>query len=164
MDAPRPDEPKPQESADKAAASSSAPARVRGAAVQYNFLPAAAVVADQYVVATSREMLQDVIDVALAHANRTDAAAIPATDSWLIDAPSFAAILRDNREELIVNRMLEENESKQAAAGTVDLFLELLGYIDSVRLTSQVREKESRATLEIRTAINGKPVKALKER
>jgi hypothetical protein len=164
MDAPRSESMKPQESADSAPAASSRPARVRGAAVQYNFLPAAAVVANQYVVATSREMLQDVIDAALAHAADSDTKSAAMSDSWIVDAASLATILRDNREELIVNRMLQENESKQAAAGTIDLILELLGYLDNMRVSSQTSGNESRATLEIRTTIGGKPRESRKER
>ena len=121
-------------------------------------------VADQFVVATSRELLQDIIDAAQAHAEQADAAPPAARDSWFIDAPSLVAILRENREALIVNRMLEENESNQAASGTIDLILELLGYFESVRITSQVSANESRATLEIRTAVSGKTPKAGRER
>lgn len=164
MDAPRSEAMKPHDAPQSAPAAGSRPARVRGAAVQYNFLPAAAIVANQYVVATSREMLQDVIDVALAHAEDAGAKGAKAVDSWTVDAASLAAILRDNREELIVNRMLEENESKQAAAGTIDLILELLGYLDGVRVSSQVGGNESRATLEIRTTIGGQPRGSRKER
>lgn len=156
MDAPQSEAMKAGSDAEKTGLATSAPARVTGAPIQYNFLPCATVVANQYVVATSRALLQDVIDAALEQAGKPESAPPAPTDSWTVDTQSLATILRDNREELIVNRMLQENESKQAAAGTIDLILELLNYFDNVSFTSQVTRTESRATLEIKSSVSGK--------
>ncbi len=129
----------------------SKPGRVTGAPQVYNFLPAAALVGNEYVFATSRELLQDVID-AIQAGSKAAAKAGEAVDSWFIDGAALGAILRDNREEMIAGRMLAENESKEAATGTIDLILNLVDQAGGLRVTSRADEREMRATVELTLA------------
>lgn len=129
----------------------SKPGRVTGAPQVYNFLPAAALVGNEYVFASSRELLQDVID-AIQAGSKAAANAGEAVDSWFIDGAALGAILRDNREEMITGRMLAENESREAATGTIDLILNLVDRAGGLRVTSRAGEREMQATLELSLA------------
>lgn len=130
----------------------SKPKKVTGAPQVYNFLPAAALVGNEYVFATSRELLHDVID-AIQAGSKAAAKGGEAADSWFIDGAALGAILRDNREEMITGRMLAENESKEAATGTIDLILSLVDRAGGLRVTSRAGEREMQATLELTLAL-----------
>ena len=124
----------------------------REAGVRYNFAPAVAVVEGQYVIATSKQLLTDIIDAIFANKSvdedRDDAST--ALDRLTIDGPSFVEILRANQREFIANRMLEEDQSKAAAERDIQTILELLGYVQRLTLTTQHDADGPRASLELK--------------
>lgn len=130
------------------------PAGLKGEApIRYNFLPATAVVENQFIIATSRELLHDVIDRIL---DRRAVAAKPLAeavqDRLHVSAASLVEILRDNRTDLVVNRMLEANESRAAAEAFIDTLLDVLALFDGATLESTVTETSCRATLRVTPA------------
>lgn len=141
----------PEMKAGTGEAAASKPGKIRGAPQVYNFMPATALVGHEYVFATSRELLQDVIDAIQAGSKAAEKADEMA-DSWFVNGAEIAAILRDNREEMITARMLAENESKEAAVGTIDLILQLVDQLGGLRVTSRSLEREMQATLEVKLA------------
>ena len=121
------------------AATSSSPASgpVEGG-VRYNFAPAASVCEGFYLIATSRPLLTDMIDAILAArgAERPMPAADTPPISLRVAGDALAALLRENRRELVINRMLEENRTRAAAEQDVDLFLDLLELVRELRAES----------------------------
>ncbi|RMF80108.1 MAG: hypothetical protein D6744_08530, partial [Planctomycetota bacterium] len=101
----------------------------REGSVRFNFTPAVAVVSDRYVVATSRELLTDIIDSVLDAAKSTQQTAERCLDRLSVDGRSFVEILEENRRELIANRMLEEDLSRAEAERDIDMILDLLGRV-----------------------------------
>ncbi len=107
--------------------------------VRYNFAPAASVCEGFYLIATSRPLLTDMIDAILASrrgAERPTPAADTPPISLRVGGEALAALLRENRRELVINRMLEENRPRAAAEQDVDLFLDLLGLVRELRAES----------------------------
>jgi len=128
----------------------SEPTRPPGAPIAYNFEPCAAVVNDHYLVATDRALLRRLIDriregkPATATAAREQAG----TTDWLaLKAPELLAVLKDNREELVVNRMLEQDEPREQAERVIDALLGVLRYFDDLSLRAERREGGYHATL-----------------
>lgn len=151
MDAPQHGQPAdPPNAADEGM---TAPAgRQPDASVRYNFLPAAALVDDRYIVATSRALLQDVIDRILdakSSAAAASRAAADRLDSFVLDVPSLVNVLRENRDELVINRMLEQNESKARAQTVVDTILAALEYAGVLRISSRIDGREHYAAFEL---------------
>lgn len=122
------------------------------ASIRYNFLPAAAIVKNQFIVTTSRELLHAVIDRILVADGQASTRKNAAQDRLHIAAASLVEILRDNRGDLVVNRMLEENESKAAAEAFIDTLLDVLTMFQDATIASEVTEKTCRATLTLNMA------------
>ena len=77
-------------------------------------------------------MLEQIIDALRAAEDRAASQARSARrtlERLELRVAPLVALLRDNRRELITNRMLEEDLPREKAAGQVDTFLELLGLI-----------------------------------
>ncbi len=129
-----------------------APQRERRAGVRYNFAPAAAVVADHYVVATTLDLLHDLID-RLSEARGARRVGEPgdgrAADRVTIDLNETRQILLANRETLVSNRMIEEDVSRVAAERFVDGFLDAFSLGRSISLTARCGKMDASGKLEI---------------
>ncbi len=127
--------------------------RPRRADIRRNFLPAAAVVDGQYVVATSRDLLQDIIDAIAdgkpAKAKGKETARHAVADGIHLDVQSLVRILAANRNELITNRMLDEDQPKGLATRDINGFLAVLSLADRVSLWSNRGQENWRAGIEI---------------
>lgn len=130
------------------AGSAPAATQSRTVGVRYNFAPAAAVVNDAYVVATSRQLLEAIIDRALDARGEPPAAA--GRDCWRVSLRELAAILRDNREEMVIQNMLEKDHARAAAEAEIDTLLGLLDFGDSAELIARTAQKSVEATLTMR--------------
>lgn len=116
--------------------------------IEYNFAPASTVVKDHYIVATSLPMLTSMIDAMLDA--KSEAKAPVVTDRLAITGDQVSEALRENRDELVAQRMLEQDESRQVAEFTVDAILSAAGFVDSLQVTSTPSESGSRAEMTLR--------------
>lgn len=114
--------------------------------VRYNFAPAASLVGNRYVIATSAPLMHSVIDAALDGTTKPDGVEA-AYDALRIDAGAVLAMLRDNREELVTDRMLEEDQARDDAARDVDAILGALEFVDSLSLSAHTDADGGEATL-----------------
>ncbi|HLO41524.1 MAG TPA: hypothetical protein VK176_10920 [Phycisphaerales bacterium] len=117
--------------------------------VRYNFEPVVAVVKDHYIVATSLRTMTALVDAVLDGAQTAGPAGTLA-DQVTMDGAAGARMLGDNREELIVKRMLDEDEDRATAERNVDGFLALISMIETMRMESQPTEKGYRGTIAIK--------------
>jgi hypothetical protein len=131
---------------------STAPKEQRRADVRYNFAPAAAVVGNRYVIATTLDLLHDLID-RLSNVSRAghadEAGENPAADRVVIDLGETRQILLANRETLVSNRMIEEDVSRAAAERFVDGFLDAFTLGRSISLTAQCGRTDASAKVEL---------------
>jgi hypothetical protein len=114
--------------------------------VRYNFEPVVAVAKDHYIVATSMKTMTALVDALLDGTDTASPAGL-ATDEIVMDGPATARILKDNRETLIVQRMLDEDEDRATAERNVDGLLALTAMINTLRIESQPLEKGYRGTM-----------------
>jgi len=114
------------------------------APVQYNFEPAVAIVGDELIVATTYTLLRDIIDLKEAAAQPPDHAA---DDVLWLDSRAVEQALRDNTEELIMNRMLEQNESREQATAMFEGIFQALRLIDGARIISRATDDGVSVTL-----------------
>lgn len=116
--------------------------------VRFNFAPGAAVVGDRYVIATSTDLLRNVVDM-ISKAGKPAADAKGAQDSLTINGRELTAILADNRAELVTNNMLEKDHSRAQAEGEIDGLLGLLKFADRLDMTSSTGEKSARVSIKL---------------
>lgn len=123
----------------------------RQAGIRYNFAPAAALVEDQYVIATSLDLLHHVIDaISDAKKEKTSAAKPtkePPADFLAIAVPEVVKLLRENREELVTNQMLEKDKTRAAAEKDMDALFAGLDFFNKLEIRSHCTGREARATL-----------------
>lgn len=102
--------------------------------IQYNFAPAIAIVGDRFIISTTRELLYDLID-----ARREASAAAQALDydELVVDLSMLERILHDNLDELVANRMLEENETRAQAEKFFGALFATMTQLDSLKVTSR---------------------------
>lgn len=106
-------------------------------AVQYNFEPAVAIVGEELIVATTYDLMKDIIDlkekggVSPEHATH---------DVLWLDGAAAEKALRINTEELIINRMLEQNESREQATAMFEGLFQALRMIESAGIVSRATD------------------------
>lgn len=138
----------PAASAPSSATAQSDEARSKSRAhIRHNFAPAAAVCDGQYIIASTRAMLQDIIDRILDA--KSKAVAAKNGDSLALDVRSLTALLRKNVNELVTNRMLEQDASREQARREIEMFYHLLDYFDGVRLSSDRAGGQYKARIEL---------------
>jgi len=107
--------------------------------IRYNFAPAAAVVGDHYVLASTDAMLKMLID---GREGRTAAPSGKNAGLWIKPAAGVA-MLEENRSALVAQRMLKEGEDRAAAERTTGILLELASLLSDLSFSVD----EGRASL-----------------
>jgi len=111
----------------------------RALPIRYNFDPAAAVVGEHYVIASSSTILKRLID---GRDGVTKAPNGKNAGLW-IEPRAGTAMLAANRDSLIAQHMLKEGVGKDEAAVVIDILLEAAKALQAFSLTVD----ESRASL-----------------
>jgi hypothetical protein len=108
---------------------------------RFNFEPSAAIVGDHFVLASTRAIVEDLID---AQDGATPVRAGVNSGIWL-RPPEVLAILKENREALIAQTMMKEGDDRPTAEKKIDLVLDLGQYVRGLVLTAE----QSRASLDV---------------
>ncbi len=129
----------------------------RLASVRYNFSPAVALIEDQYVIATSRTLLRDIIDaIVAAKDRRATAGQLPVPpDRIHLRGPELHALLRENYEELVTNQMLEQDKPRAEAERDIDALLALAAFGEQLSLHAARDASTYAATLELQLRTAG---------
>lgn len=114
-----------------------------------NFAPAAAVVEGYYVISSTRPLLHDLIDRMLDARGKPARAKGDDADRVTINLKALAAILRKNTDELVTNRMLEQDAPKAKAKRDIDLIFMLLDLFDKAGISSTRDGDGYRARLDV---------------
>jgi hypothetical protein len=135
---------------------------------RYNFAPAVAVAEGQYIVATSKAMLESVLD-AIAAAKKADrrGGAPDQADRVHLSVPALAQLLDDNREEYLADQMLKKDISREQAEAELGVLRGVVGLFDSVDVGATRTEDGLRARVRVvlrSSADDGRDRGAPKER
>ncbi|MHC4490266.1 MAG: hypothetical protein ACYTDU_01395 [Planctomycetota bacterium] len=106
---------------------------------RFNLEPSAAIVGDHFVLASTRGVVEELID---AQDGTTPVQAGVNSGLWL-RPPEVLAILKENREALIAQTMMKEGDDRPTAEKKIDFVLDLGRYVRSLALTAE----QSRASL-----------------
>jgi len=107
--------------------------------LRYNFEPSAAVVGDYYVLASTKDVLKEIID---ARGGKTPVPAGTNAGFWIRPGEVRAA-LAENREQLVAQTMLKDGLDRAAAEQRVSWLLDLARYAKAMSF----RMEESRASV-----------------
>lgn len=111
----------------------------------FNFSPSIAFRGRQFVISSSSALARQLVSEASSeesHGNKN-------TDATL-HAAGLQKVLRDNRDQLIAQRMLEDGNSREEATALVDLILNVVGYFKETSVALEQDENELKATWEVR--------------
>lgn len=92
--------------------------------VRYNFEPTIATVGDRFVIATSRRLMEGIVDALEKLPEAPQRAGRAAADVLSVDLGELYRVLDANRELFVTNRMLEEDLPREKAARQVEIFLD----------------------------------------
>jgi len=118
--------------------------------IQYNFSPTL-VFHDHYmIVSSTRELGEELAALAAASTATSDGPNTRLT----IDAGALRDVLRDNRQALITNHMLEQGSDQKEAESQIDAVLALMGFVErlNVELAYEADELRLAARLELAEA------------
>lgn len=122
--------------------------RPRGS-LRYNFMPCVAIAEKQFVVTTSPQLLRDIVDAISARKFMIEKTTQATVDAIELDFATLADLLRDNRDELVINRMLQYARGRADAEREVDAFVEFLRLGRRARLAFETRSDGLCAVAEI---------------
>ncbi len=113
----------------------------------YNFSPSMAIVDERIIIASTRILAEELI--ALAKKEKPDSTI---DQNMLIELDGAAALqsLRDNRESLIAQNMLEQGNTPQQAALEIDSLLEVVSHIKSMQFGMTFKDKWATIDLDIK--------------
>ena len=135
---------------DKKAASDAAPGG--GKQDMYlNLSPALVLSRDRMILATSRHLAEELADL-----SQNPAAEGTITENTLIEVNGqrAAELIRDNREQLIAQNMLEKGHDRATAEKEIGVLQALVGYVDGAKLRLVPAEKSVRLDLELKLKPN----------
>ena len=103
--------------------------------IQYNFSPSIAFHADYFVISSTRQLAQELIELAR---KQLEPKTIESNTLLAADARVVEKLLRQNRESLIAQNMLENGHGRQEAEGEVDVLFAVLELLGDAKLDFRV--------------------------
>lgn len=95
----------------------------------YNFSPSVSFVNDRFIFASTRELAAELSQLAEAETTTNEDRR---NTQLTLTAEVLASILQRNREQLVVQNMLEEGNDRDTAEGNIDLILSVVRFVDSL--------------------------------
>jgi hypothetical protein len=118
-----------------------------------NFSPALVISPDYLMLCSTREIAQELADLAAAEKQAGKAAATVAENTAIeLDAKGIAALLHENREQLVANNMLTKGQDRPAAEQEIDFLVGLLDYFRGASLRLTPTEKWIELEVDVKTA------------
>jgi len=106
---------------------------------RFNLEPSAAIVGDHFVLASTRGIVEELID---AQEGTTPVPGGVNSGLW-IRPPEVLALLKENREALIAQTMMKQGDDRPTAEKKIDFALDIGRYVRSLAVTAE----QSRASL-----------------
>lgn len=144
-------EPSPEAAADEAKPDAKPAERD----IYNNFSPALVVMPDRLMLCSTRQIAAELADLA------AGAGAARAGENTLLEisAAPIADLLRDNREQLIAQNMLEKGHGREQAEKEVDVFVALMDAVREAKISLTPTDKS--VSLDIDVRINTDPATRL---
>ena len=114
--------------------------------MRYNFQPSLVRLGEHLIVSSTEQLARDLIDD-LKRASEPEAmsAVHSAVD---VNGPGVAAALRDNREALVMQEMVNKGVSRQQAETQMDILMAAIAQVSRLQLRAGGEQKRSWARLD----------------
>ena len=117
---------------------------------RYNFRPALAMLGDYLVLSSTDGLARDLID-ALKKEMEGNVKALAETHSLVeVDGVQLASILRANRENLVLQNMVNDGNTREQAETQNDLIVTILKYLGQAKLNVKSHNGRSQARLDLK--------------
>jgi len=117
---------------------------------RYNFRPALAMLGDYVVLSSTDGLARDLID-ALKKEMAGSVKALAETHSLVeVDGVQLASILRANRENLVLQNMVNEGNTREQAETQNDLIVTILKFLGQAKLNVKSHNGRSQASLDLK--------------
>lgn len=99
--------------------------------IHYNFSPALVLSGDRLMLCSTKQIAEELLDLAA----RAGSEKAPQNTLIEVSAQPIAGLLRDNREQLVAQNMLEKGHGREAAEKEVDVFVALVNAVNRARIS-----------------------------
>jgi len=113
-----------------------------------NLSPALVLSPDHMILSTSKNLAEELVDLAQ---TRDANATIPENTLIEVNGQRTAELIRDNREQLIAQNMLEKGHDRAAAEKEIEVLQALVSYFEGAKLRLVPGEQSIRLDLELKT-------------
>lgn len=117
-----------------------APRAGEGVDMRYNLAPACALVGETFVIGTHARLVAELVREL--QAGGASVAAAPG-EALTLSGPGLAEVLRDNRELIVMNAVLNDGKTRAQAEGEHDGLTAIAGLLEHVRLFVEYPSAES---------------------
>lgn len=116
---------------------------------EYNFQPSVAIVRGELVIASTLDLMHSILDAI--EAGQAPADDLPAAGDvlWLRAEP-IARMLEDNLDELVAQRVLEQDATKADATRDLRALIQLVDLFDGAELRSTLTDRGAHGSLTVR--------------
>jgi hypothetical protein len=111
-----------------------------GLPIQFNFTPCIAFAGERVAISSTVELAKQIFASGDADVQAGSPTTDTANTTLVIDVPSIASLLLENRETLITNNILEKGHSRQDAEEEVELLFTVLSLAKELRAGLRFRE------------------------
>ena len=119
----------------------------KDARINFNFSPSIGFVGDRFVLSSTKELAVELTEMTDDEPNN-DAAEV--VNSYLVaKAESLSELLKDNREQLVAQNMLEKGHGEAEASKEIDGLLQLAKLLDTAALKLSVIDQRLRFVLSV---------------
>jgi hypothetical protein len=118
--------------------------------IVYNFSPSMVIAGDQIMVCSTKELAEKLI--AASKKQKADDL-IPENTLIEIDGPSSLESLKDNREHLVAQNMIEKGHTPEQALTEIDALLDLVSLVKSMKTSMSFQNKWATLDLDIKLSL-----------
>ena len=118
--------------------------------VYYNFSPALVVSKNHLMFCSTKEIAFELADLA-AKQGGGGSSRIPQNTLLDVSAKPIADLLRENREQLVAQNMLEKGHDRAAAEKEIDVFVSLVNAVRDAKISLTPTDKSITLELDVRT-------------
>ncbi len=118
--------------------------------INYNFSPSLGFRGNRCVVASTAQLARQLVTADVGETSRSTAGVSNTTA--IVESATLAAVLDDNRDQLIAQSMIDDGKTRDEATRDVGILIELLTWIDSATLDFSHGEDQAELKVDLKIA------------
>jgi hypothetical protein len=118
--------------------------------IQYNFSPTVAFAGKRFVISSTRKLAKDILAAKPVATEKSASSSIVTNTAGTLAGKPIRAVLEANREQLIVQNMLEEGRSREEAEVAIGVLFEIVSWFDSAALALDASDDKLSLKLDVK--------------